>query len=212
MRWYAAKAKAGQTAIAIENLKRQSFEIYSPRIEIDRMRAGRVRRESEALFPGYVLIRFLLEPSAWRIINSTRGIQRLISFAEDGKPSPIPVGQIEMLQESEKAGKLYISEVTSLRKGDRVRIKIGPAADQLGDVLSTKGERVEFLLRLLGGKIRCIAPSHALDLVGRFCVRCGSYRLKGSSRPCRRNHCALTELGLNTSTIQNAGVRKRQIS
>jgi transcriptional antiterminator RfaH len=166
MRWYCAKAKPGQDLIAIDNLKRQQFQVYYPRCTIERVRGGKVVRESTALFPSYVLIRFGLEISTWRCINSTRGVLRLLSFCEDGSPSPIPEGEIERLEQREKEGKLYISEVIRLRRGDRIRLKVGPSVDQIGEVVRTRGERVEFLLRLLGRKVRCIAPLHTLELVG----------------------------------------------
>jgi transcription antitermination factor NusA-like protein len=52
-----------------------------------------------------------------------------------------------------------------LYRGDRIRLKFGASVDQIGEVLRTRGERVEFLMRLLGRKVRCIAPVHALELV-----------------------------------------------
>jgi len=166
-RWYAARAKPGQERIAIDNLKRQDFEAYYPRMTIERAKHGRVVRESEALFPGYLLIRFALATASWRAINSTRGVIRLLSFAQEGTPSPLPAGEIESLQEREKAGQLYVSEVVRLRRGDEVRIKIGWATDQIGTVVWTKAERVRLLLRLLGQEVSVIAPQHALEFVRR---------------------------------------------
>jgi transcriptional antiterminator RfaH len=165
--WYAAKTKSGQDLIAIDNLKRQQFQIYYPQITIERARNGRISRDRESLFPGYILVAFVLEDSAWRSINSTRGVYRLLSFNPDGRPSAMPDGEVELLQEKEKQGKLYISEVLRLRRGDQVRMKFGPSVDRIGEVLRTRGERVEFLLTLLGRKVRCISPCHALELVPR---------------------------------------------
>jgi hypothetical protein len=77
----------------------------------------------------------------------------------------MPSGEVESLQDKEKQGKLYISEVLRLRRGDLVRLKFGPSTDRIGEVLRCRGERVEFLMTLLGRRSRCIAPLHALDLV-----------------------------------------------
>ena len=165
IRWYAAKTKSGQDHLALDNLRRQNFETYYPNITIERYHNGKIRRDSEGLFPGYVLVRFALEASSWRVINSTRGVYRLLSFNEDGRPSAMPEGEIETLRRKEQNGQLYISEVVRLRRGDRIRLKVGPSVDQIGEVLRTRGERVEFLLRLLGRRVRCIAPQHTLELV-----------------------------------------------
>jgi len=172
--WYAAKTKAGQDAIACTNLGRQSFTIYYPQMVIERYRQGRIIRETEPLFPGYILISFQLDNTQWRVINNTRGIYKLLSFNEDGRPSRMPDGEVESLQDQEKQGKLYISEVVRLRRGDLVRLKFGPSADRIGEVLRTRGERVEFLMQLLGRRIRCIAPRHALDLVPRRGLACSA--------------------------------------
>jgi transcriptional antiterminator RfaH len=163
--WYAAKTKAGQDHIAIANLSRQQFEVYYPQMTIERWRSGHIRRDRESLFPGYVLVSFVLEDQAWRVINSTRGVYRLLSFNEDGRPSAMPHGEVELLMDKERHGQLFISEIMRLRRGDHIRMKFGPSVDQIGEVLRTRGERVEFLLRLLGRKVKCIAPIHALDLV-----------------------------------------------
>jgi transcriptional antiterminator RfaH len=165
--WYAAKTKSGQDTIACNNLARQSFAIYYPQMIIERYRQGRITRETEPLFPGYILISFELDNTAWRAINNTRGVYKLLSFSEDGRPSRMPHGEVESLQDKEKQGKLYISEVLRLRRGDLVRLKFGPSTDRIGEVLRCRGERVEFLLTLLGRRSRVIAPLHALDLVGR---------------------------------------------
>src|SRR5262245_27266936 len=106
-RWYAAKTKAGQDAIACNNLSRQSFTIYYPQMTVERYRNGRITRDLTALFPGYVLVSFKLDTTAWRAINNTRGVYKLLSFNEDGRPSAMPDGEVEKLQLQEKTGKLF---------------------------------------------------------------------------------------------------------
>jgi len=165
-RWYAARAKPNQEKTALENLTRQDFITYYPRIHIERIKRGKIIKEVEGLFPGYLFVNVVLEPSAWRTINSTRGILRLLSFSQDGRPSPVPRGCIEALQKREIAGEFRIPMAARFRKNDTVRIKNGPSTGEVGRVVATKGERVEFLISLLGRKVRCIAPQHILYLVG----------------------------------------------
>jgi transcriptional antiterminator RfaH len=164
-RWFCARTKPRQEVIAVENLERQNFEVYFPKIRIERLRKTRICIDQESLFPGYLLIKFTLSDPTWRVINSTRGIANLLTFAENGRPSPMPVGEVESIQHREKQGLLFISEVKRVRRGDRVRLKIGPAAEQIGTVLFTRGERVELLLNLLGRKTRVKAPLHVVEVV-----------------------------------------------
>src|SRR4030095_11271867 len=125
MYWYAAKTKAGQDAIAYNNLMRQSFATYYPQMTIERYRQGRIIHKTEPLFPGYVLVSFEFDHAAWRVINNTRGVYKLLSFNDDGRPSRMIDGEVERLQEQEKQGKLCISEIVRLRRGDIVRMKFG---------------------------------------------------------------------------------------
>lgn len=165
MRWYCAKTKPRQEALALEHLARQSFECYFPKISIERWRNRHIRVDREPLFPSYVLIRFSLNDTAWRAINSTRGVLSLLSFGENLRPSPLPIGEVESIQAREKQGLLFISEIKRVKRGDQVRLKYGPAADQIGTVLFTRHERCSLLLNLLGRKTRVIAPLHAVETV-----------------------------------------------
>jgi transcriptional antiterminator RfaH len=164
--WYAVRAKPLQEKIALLRLKQQFFQTYYPLIEIEKTRNGKVIREIQGLFPGYLFVHFLLEPQAWRVINSTRGVLRLLSCNEDGRPSSIPDKQIEWLQHQEKAGLFKFSEIKKFKKGDLIKIKNGLSVGQVGRVIRARGERVEFLMKLLNRQVRCIAPQHTLYLVG----------------------------------------------
>lgn len=164
-RWYAARTKPRQDQVAVENLARQNFQIYSPRVTIERIRRGRITTGLEQFFPGYLLIHFALSDASWRAINSTRGVSRLISFSENGIPTAFPVGEIERLQVREKRGELFHTDISRVRRGDCVRLKVGPAADKIGRVLWTRGERIEFLLSLLGRETKVKAPLHLVEVV-----------------------------------------------
>lgn len=163
--WYVARTKPRQEDVARINLARQNFEAYAPHVTIERARGKRISVEREPLFPGYVLIKFALLDENWRAINSTRGIISLLTFGENGIPSPLPSDEIEAIQRREIAGKLFISEIKKVRRGDSVRIKFGNAAEAIGSVIFTRGERVELLLNLLGRETRVRVPLHAVEVV-----------------------------------------------
>ena len=169
--WYAARSKPSQERIALKCLHAQNFITYWPQIEIEKIKAGKVAKFKEPLFPGYIFINFTLEPGSWRAINGTRGIQRLLSFAEDGKPSKVPDGEVESLQDREKKGQFKFSEIRRFKRGDLIQIKNGVSVGLKGKVMRTRGERVEFLMQLLGRTVRAIAPFHTLHLVQQAPVR-----------------------------------------
>lgn len=161
--WHVAKTKSGQDQIALEHLKRQSFDSYYPLTSTLQKRKGRIIEHYEGLFPGYVFVKFSKILDQWRIINSTRGVQRLLSFSEDGTPSTVPHDEVEKLKRREKQGEFE----KLLRVGDRVRLKNASTFQPSGYVIATRGERIEFLMRLLNRDVKCIAAQSELYLVGR---------------------------------------------
>src|SRR5678815_3118441 len=130
-RWYVAKTKSGQDQTAVENLARQSFAGFYPTIKIEREVRGRITRRVEGLFPGYVFVRLSLTADRWQAINSTRGVAGLVSFRKDGTPSPVPKGEVEMLQAKEKLGEFECA----FRVGDTVRVRDQSAFSPTGRVI-----------------------------------------------------------------------------
>lgn len=147
------------------NLTRQNFVVYAPKISIERVRQKRITIDREPLFPGYVLVQFVLEDNSWRAINNTRGVVKLLVFGETGHPVPMPNREVESIQRREIAGQLFVSEVKRVRRGDKIRLKFGAAVDKIGRVIFTRGERVELLLNLLGRQTRVKAPLHAVEVI-----------------------------------------------
>src|SRR5262249_4701314 len=119
-----------------------------------------------------------LENFGWRSINSTRGVIELLRFSIDGGPCAMPRGEVEALQRREISGQLFISEIRRVHRNDSVKVKFGPAADKIGRVIFTRGERVELLLNLLGRETRVQAPLHAVEVVE-------PYKIYGHRRPVR---------------------------
>lgn len=164
-RWYVARAKRGLERVAMANLAKQEFAAYFPMQTVERVRRGAFVTESEAVFPGYVLIRFDVEADRWVAINSTRGITSLIGSGETGAPYPIPEGHIEELQERERQGELRVRAARDIRAGDAVRVNSGSLAGKIGSCRWTKRERVMMLLSLLGREVLVAVPKHMLSVV-----------------------------------------------
>ncbi|MBB3063194.1 transcription elongation factor/antiterminator RfaH [Microbulbifer rhizosphaerae] len=98
------------------------------------------------MFPHYLFIQ-LNEDSNWRVIRSTRGVARVVSF--NGQPCPVPEGIVTGLQE--RCAELNSIEPAQLYKpGDTAFITEGCFKDLEAIVQAVKGEeRVILLLNLL---------------------------------------------------------------
>ena len=168
MRWFVAKHQPGKRVVALDHLDRQGFETYSPCGKFERVIGGKIACESKPIFDGYLFIFFDFDDAKWRAINGTRGIVHLLNR---DRPIAVPVGEVEQFIDAEKRGKLVISEIRRIRRGDLVRFKNGPLVDQVCRCMRTQGERVHLLLSVLGAIRPVSVPAHTLAIVERAPVR-----------------------------------------
>ena len=90
--WFVAMTKPNSELIAWENLTRQGYDCYFPRIQI--MKGTKVFKKP--LFPRYV---FVKNDGPWHSIKGTRGISHLLMGYEG--PATIPETVIEELRARE---------------------------------------------------------------------------------------------------------------
>lgn len=149
-RWYVVCCKPRQETVAEDNLRRQDFQVYLPRIRITRRRLGKWLDVVEPLFPRYIFIR--IDPNQRSIapIRSTRGVFGLIRFG--GQPAVVPDEIVDALlrREDPDAG-LHRDGRPLFSVGEAVKLVDGPLAGMEGIFNQEDGEqRVIVLLDLLG--------------------------------------------------------------
>lgn len=147
-RWYVVKTKVRAEQLAEENLCRQGYAAWLPRVTCERRRRGKWQPNSEPLFPGYVFVELEAGVQNFSPIRSTRGVSNLVSFARE--PKAMPEGAVESLRKlhdslEDTAG------VELFEKGQKVRLVDGPFKGWEG-VYDTRraDERVIILLQVLG--------------------------------------------------------------
>lgn len=146
--WYLVQTKPRQEDKAAENLQNQGFAVYSPKMQVSKLRNGREFSKQEPLFPNYIFI--LLRPGVdnWSPIRSTRGVLRMVVFG--GKPRPVPNQIIATIQQKMEQKKDAADK--ALEEGDAVLITTGDDdAVDLEAVFSRYDgdERVIVLLNIL---------------------------------------------------------------
>jgi transcriptional antiterminator RfaH len=148
--WFAVYCKPRQELVAQENLERQGFRTYLPRIQLKRHRRGKWVDLVETLFPRYVFIQ--VDPSRNSIapVRSTRGATGLVNFG--GRPAVIADEVMEALfQHADPETGLHQDSRSRFCAGDAVRLIEGPLAGMEGVFSQEDGEkRVTVLLELLG--------------------------------------------------------------
>ena len=156
--WYVVYCKPRQEAISEENLLRQGFCVYLPRIRSTRRRRGRWIDAIEPLFPRYIFIQIDPIRRSTAPVRSTRGVIGLLRFG--GQLAVVPDEVINiLLQREDAASGLYQDNRPLFCAGDPVKLVDGPLAGMEGIFAQEDGEqRVTVLLELLG-KINRISIS-----------------------------------------------------
>lgn len=113
------------------------FEIVVPTQDEVEFKDGVRKTVQRKVFPGYVLVRMVMDEDTWYQLRNTPGVTGFVS--QDNKPLPL-LGDIAttMMEEMEQeAPKVTVS----FQMGDRVRIIEGPFADFTGEVDEVNHEK-----------------------------------------------------------------------
>lgn len=153
-RWFAVHCQAGKERTAQINLERQSFGAFLPLLRAQEVRSGRTRDVLRPLFPGYVFAGFDPRTAAWRRINGTYGVKRLISFGE--VPEPVhPSFMADLRRACDGDGIFSFRRAYGFSEGDRVKLATGPFSAMIGTIESMSGpDRARLLLSILGRSAR----------------------------------------------------------
>jgi len=122
MTWYALQYKPAQGDRALCHLQNQDVACFFPKILVEKIAAGKRTRKLEPLFPGYLFVNLEQTDPMWAKLRSTRGVLRVVSFAN--RPAPIADDVIQYIKE----GLEGIEAQGGIRSGQKVQICEGPFA------------------------------------------------------------------------------------
>ena len=161
--WYLVYTKARQEEVARQNLERQGYETYLPRIRQRRRRRGKAVSVIEAMFPRYLFIKLTSGIDNWGPIRSTLGVSNLVRFSHTA--ARVPDILITTLHQQEDSNGIQKLPDIKLEKGDRVQIIDGPLAgyEAIFAARSSK-ERVVVLLDIVGKHTRANVALSDLEI------------------------------------------------
>jgi len=160
--WCAAQLKPNALSIAQRHLQRQEFRTFCPKRAEAKRRGAKFVEQTVPLFPGYIFVQLAPQSSAWRALNGTRGLTRVIPDTR-GYPAAMPEEFMSaLLARCDQTG-LFAAPDT-LEAGDKIRILSGPFADTITRIEAADSQgRVEILLDLMGRAVRTHLPSTAVE-------------------------------------------------
>ena len=149
--WVVVRVRPNFLARAIDNMKRQGCECYTPRAMIRSPRTHRL--SAQPLFPGYVFARHLA--GRWMFLRGTFGVLGVVMGAsgasKDPEPARVPDHELARLRAREGPDGLVRLESREFELGEHVRVDRGAVSmDAIVDGMSGQ-DRVFVLLQILGG-------------------------------------------------------------
>jgi transcription termination/antitermination protein NusG len=164
LKWYAVHTRSRFEQKVYAGIAGKSIEAFLPRVQVISRRKDRHKKIYVPLLPGYVFVRFDMEPETYWDIIKTTGVVRMVSF----RGGPVPAND-------EEVASLMILDGTDrtvqnrayIRKGDKVMIMEGPLKGLVGFYLRRKGQtdKVVVSLELLKRSLAVEIEDWALEKI-----------------------------------------------
>jgi len=156
-KWYVVHTYSGHENKVATNLKQRIetmklqtkiFDIVVPTRNIVIVRHGKKEELKEKIFPGYILVKMVLDDESWLAVRTTQGVTAFVGAGN--KPTPISEPEVQtILKFMELEAPKYKA---SFSVGEAVKIVDGPFADFLGTIDSIDEEKgkVKVLVSIFG--------------------------------------------------------------
>lgn len=144
--WYVVHTYSGhETKVAAtlkqrivsQKLQDKILDILIPTQEKIEIKEGKKATIREKIFPGYLLIRMILDDTTWLAVRTTPGITSFVGNAN--RPTPLPEEEVAQIKKfmAMEAPKFK----TTFTAGEAVKITDGPFAEFLGSVSEIDAEK-----------------------------------------------------------------------
>src|SRR3989344_8597845 len=130
------------------NLKHKIFDVIVPTRNMVVVRHGKKEEITEKIFPGYILIKMVLDDDSWLAVRTTTGVTAFVGAGN--KPTPISEKEVAAILKFMKMEAPKYKATFSLTEA--VKIVDGPFADFLGTVSEINQEKgkVKVLVSIFG--------------------------------------------------------------
>ena len=162
-RWYVVHTQSGYEKKVKQNLEARTasmsmedhiYEVVIPMEEVVEYKNGKKVTVQKKVFPGYLLVRCLLNDESWYVVRNTPGIVNFIGHG--GKPSPLSRREVETFLGVKEEGKEAPAKQRRARldyeMGETVRVREGPFADFSGEIVEINEDQatLKVLVNIFG--------------------------------------------------------------
>lgn len=156
-KWYVIHIQSGyeqktkqalQQRIKSLGVEDKIFDIVIPTRDVVVVKKGKKTKQTEKVFPGYILVKMILDDDSWLVVRTTEGVTGFVGAGL--KPTPISEKEVEAIMKFVKQEQPKFKAKFSV--GEAVKITSGPFADFLGTIEAIDEERgkVRVLVSIFG--------------------------------------------------------------
>ncbi|MFZ5932631.1 MAG: transcription termination/antitermination protein NusG [Patescibacteria group bacterium] len=156
-KWYVVHTQSGHEVRVSETLRQRVetmgltgkiFELLVPTQDRVIIRSGKKATIKEKIFPGYLLVKMILDDEAWLAVRTTPGITGFVGAGNN--PTPLLTEEVTNIQKFISAPAPRFK--TKFSVGEAVKITDGPFADFLGTIheLDEEKGKVKVLVSIFG--------------------------------------------------------------
>ncbi|QOV24186.1 transcription termination/antitermination protein NusG [Anabaenopsis elenkinii] len=168
-RWYAVQVASGCEKRVKTNLEQriQTFDVSDKiiQVEIPQTPAVKIRKDGsrqqteEKVFPGYVLVRMIMEDDTWQVVRNTSHVINFVGAEQKrgggrsrGHVKPVPLGPSEVERIFKQTSEQEPIVKIDMAAGDKIVVLSGPFKDFEGEVIEVSPERskLKALLSIFG--------------------------------------------------------------
>ncbi|HEV3450949.1 MAG TPA: transcription termination/antitermination protein NusG [Acidimicrobiia bacterium] len=164
--WFVVHTYAGYENKVKQNLEQrirsqhaedQIFEVVIPMEDVIEFKGGQRRVVPKKVFPGYVLVRMLMNDGSWRVVRDTPNVTGFVGPSGRGeKPTALSRKEVEdILGVAKPEGPTAEKKVrprVEFEEGEQVRVVTGPFADFNGAIseIDVDRSKLKVLVNIFG--------------------------------------------------------------
>lgn len=156
-RWYIVHTYSGHENKVAKTLmqrvesmgfQERILDVLVPTRETIKVRSGKKESVKEKIFPGYILVKMVLDDESWLLVRTTNGVTSFVGA--QNKPTPVRDDEVEAIVKFVEMKDPVFKSAFSV--GQPVKVVDGPFSDQLGTVESIDEERgrMKVLMNIFG--------------------------------------------------------------
>jgi transcriptional antiterminator NusG len=141
-KWYAVHTYSGyekRACLALleraktAGLTDKLIDVLVPEEEVVEVKKGERVTSTRKLFPGYILVRMVLDSQSWHLVKGTPKVTGFIG-GDPRNPTPVPDSEVNAVNNKIEEGKKAPTPIQRFESGDSVRVIDGPFQNFNGTV------------------------------------------------------------------------------